>query len=576
MDQVKEILRQAIKYRFWIAVGISALLPMIAYAVGSDPIKKKAAEETKKIEDAEKNVKAYAGGVVPNDQYKPLVDRKKEVLSKDVNASWKKLYARQAPLLTWPTTVEDTFPVWGCKWPENVDASKVRIAIVDYVTAYPNYVNKVYQTFRPFDPVEGTGVVAAPPEAALLKPAPFTTEGEGLPTLGKVWAAQERLWIQRTLLQVVDEVNHEAKDWDSALIKQVNLVDVGMITTQDQVSIASGGTLEEAPPLSPPGDAAAPAPAADPAAGAAADPILAGGGAPPANGGGMPGMEPGMGMGMGGQQDPSQVFYIKTDPPSKQYKILPFQMTVLINQDHIQDFLVGLENSPLTIQVAEFDMSKPAQRVVKPEKGGMLAFGGDMSMMYGRMMMPGMEQNVRMFGGPSARMDMPGMMPGMEGAGGRYGSTNTRTGVDKRGVNRQRQREEEEKKYRETAGRTIHDPYYNIIELNVYGQARFYNPPPVEPPAQPSESATAAAPADAAGGAPAAGVPAAGAPEAGTPAAGAPEAGTPAPAPAAEPAKAEEAAPKAEGETPKTDEPAKAEGETPKQEEPAAATPKSF
>lgn len=574
MDQVKEILRQAIKYRFWIAVGISALLPMIAYAVGSDPIKKKAAEETKKIEEAEKNVKAYAGGVVPNDQYKPLVDTKKEALGKDVYESWKKLYARQAPLLTWPATVENQFRTWGCKWPENVDASVVRFAIIEYVTAYPKYVNEVYQTFHPFEPIEGTGVVAAPPESTLLKPAPFTTEGEGLPTLGKVWAAQERLWIQRTLLQVIDEVNHGAKDWDSALIKQVNLVDVGMMTTQDQVSIASGGTLEEAPALTPPGEAA-PAAAADPAA-AGGDPTLAagGGGAP----GGMPGMMPGgggAGMGMGGQQDAGQVFYIKTE--SKQFKILPFQMTVLLNQDHIQDFLVGLENSPLTIQVAEFDMAKPAQRVVKPQKGDTLAFGGDMAMMYGGMM-PGMEQNVRIFGGPGGRMDMmPGMMPGMEG--GRMGSVESRKGVDKRSTDRRKSREEELKKVREATGRTIHDPYYNIIELNVYGQARFYNPPPAELPAQPSESAgaavptaegTPAAPADAAAGAPAPGAPAPGAPAVGTPAPG----GAPAPG-ATAPGTPAEAAPAAGTPAPAA-EPAKAEGETPKQEEPAAATPKSY
>ena len=53
MDQLKEYLRQAIKYRFWIAVGISALLPAIAYAVGSGPVKQKAAERTTAIKQAD-------------------------------------------------------------------------------------------------------------------------------------------------------------------------------------------------------------------------------------------------------------------------------------------------------------------------------------------------------------------------------------------------------------------------------------------------------------------------------------------------------------------------------------------
>jgi len=329
MDQIKEILRQAIKYRFWIAVGISAILPMIAYAIGSEPIKKKAAEQTEIIKQAKSGVEKYANGVVPNHQYKPIVEEQKGELSKDVNNSWEKLYKRQAPLLTWPETVEKEFREWGNKWPENVDASRVQVAIINYVTAYPKVVTDVYKTFQPFDIVEGTGVVSAPPEAVLLKPAPFKLESANIPPLGKVWAAQERLWIQRSLLQVVNEVNKGAKDWDTAKIKQINLLDVGSPTSQDQVSMAEGVELAEAPPLDPPGtDSAA---AAAPAAGEA-------GGMESAAGGMMPGMMPGMG---GPQRDLEAVYYIKTE--SEQFKIMPFQIAVLLNQSNVQEFLVALE-----------------------------------------------------------------------------------------------------------------------------------------------------------------------------------------------------------------------------------------
>ena len=49
-----------------------------------------------------------------------------------------------------------------------------------------------------------------------------------------------------------------------------------------------------------------------------------------------------------------------TDPPSEQYKIMPFQLVVLIEQNNIQDLLVALENSPMAIQVSEFAIAKPA------------------------------------------------------------------------------------------------------------------------------------------------------------------------------------------------------------------------
>ena len=43
-------------------------------------------------------------------------------------------------------------------------------------------------------------------------------------------------------------------------------------------------------------------------------------------------------------------------------------------------------------------------------------------------------------------------------------------------------------------GPSLFDPYYNIVEVKVYGQARFYNPPPAEPEAEPSPGETAATP----------------------------------------------------------------------------------
>lgn len=473
MDQLKEILRQAIKYRFWIAVGISALLPMLAYVLGSEPIKKKAAETTSSILDAEKGVKVYANGVVPNDQYAPLVDEQRAELTKDVDASWEKLYQRQAPLLSWPDTVEKQFREWGNKWPEHVDASVVRLAVLSYVNEYPKVVTEVYKTFRPFDLIEGTGVVSAPQEAVLLKPAPLEVKGSSIPDLGKVWAAQERLWIQRSLLKVIDEVNTGAKDWDTARIKQINLLDVGTRTSQDQVSISEGVELTEAPLLDPE------------SVSAEADAGAAGGEAGGAPGEG--GMMPGMMMG-GPQADAAAVFFVKSD--SVQYKIMPFQLSVLVDQSYIQDVLIALENSPMAIQVSEFSIAKPPTRVTKPVKGAE-GMWGDPSMMYGSGMMPGMMPGMTGFGGAAAMSGMmPGMMgPGMEAGYGGMGSMGVaKKGVDARSKDRQKTRKEAEEKARKTNAFTIHDPYYNIIELTVYGQARFYNAPPPPPAEEPSQA----------------------------------------------------------------------------------------
>lgn len=541
MDQVKEILRQAIKHRFWIVVGISALLPMIGYALGSGPIKDKTKKETEKIKGAEKGVQAYRSGQIPNDQYKPLVDEKKDLLSKDVNASWKKLYQRQEPFLTWPENVKDKFQAWGREWPKDVDPSVVHQTIFDYVLAYRKYVEGVYKTCRPFDPIEGTGVVSAPPEEALLRPAPFTIETPpGPPTLGKVWAAQERLWIQRTLLQVVDDVNAKAKDWDSAIIKQIDALEVGNMVAQDQVSIGEGETLEEAPELDAPGAEGEEAPAEEESS--------EGG----MMGGPMPGMMRG-GFGGGIGQNAEQVFYLKPKSETSQFKILPFQLSVLIDQDHIQDLFVAFENSPMGIQAAEMELSKPLTRVVKPEKGltqdymgGFMGMGGmGMNSMMHRQMMGQMGRRgmgqMTGFGGPMMSRQMMDMYAGGAGRGGMMAAA-SKSGVDTRNENRAEKKKAELEQVTKSVVQSMNDPYFYIVKLTVYGQARFYNPPPADAPAEPSQSEEA------------------------------PAADGETAAPKAEPAKAEgEAAeaPKAEGATPE------AKAEAPKADADAAKAPEA-
>jgi hypothetical protein len=282
-----------------------------------------------------------------------------------------------------------------------------------------------------------------------------------------------------------------------APIKQINLLEVGNALSQDQKSIAKGETLNEAPAIANP---TAPAPAAasptDPAAAGQPPPMSA-----------------------------DSVYYIKND--STQFKVLPFEISLLIEQNHIQDLLVELENSPMAIQVMEFEMSKPMNRVIKPVKGqsmgDMREYGGVQSASAGP---------IEVYGGRRFAMPMPG------GAGGGTSLRGTMTRTEKQKM--------VEAAIKKQSSVTIHDPYFNIVEMTVYGQARFYNPPPPEPPAAPSVAETAP---------------------------------TPAPAAAEGTPPATEAAPKAEGEAPKTETPKteaeapKAEAEAPKTETPKEAAP---
>jgi len=74
---------------------------------------------------------------------------------------------------------------------------------------------------------------------------------------------------------------------------------------------------------------------------------------------------------------------------------------------------------------------------------------------------------------------------------GMGGGAPSRQGTDKRSVNREEKRKEAIKSVEDAKGPSLFDPYFNIVEVKVYGQARFYNSPPEEPEAEPSLGETA-------------------------------------------------------------------------------------
>ncbi len=163
-----------------------------------------------------------------------------------------------------------------------------------------------------------------------------------------------------------------------------------------------------------------------------------------------------MGGGAGGASTESQsVFYVKAGNEN-QYKILPLMLTVLIDQDRVQDLLIELENSPMSIQVMEFELRRPRSKVTKPEKGATNEVGMGMGMM-GMMGMMGRRGGMGGFGGMADRMagEMGQMMMmqrsmgmgqmGMGGMGGMGAPAAKKKGTDIRNVDSKKAREEKEK-----------------------------------------------------------------------------------------------------------------------------------
>ncbi len=72
MDQLKDFLKQCVKYRFWIAFGISLLLPMIGYFVGVGTIVEATTKREGEIKSAKTDIGKYTSPGIVNAQYQPI------------------------------------------------------------------------------------------------------------------------------------------------------------------------------------------------------------------------------------------------------------------------------------------------------------------------------------------------------------------------------------------------------------------------------------------------------------------------------------------------------------------------
>ena len=84
-------------------------------------------------------------------------------------------------------------------------------------------------------------------------------------------------------------------------------------------------------------------------------------------------------------------------------------------------------------------------------------------------------------------------MNGMMGMGGMNTAKPERKGTDIRSKDSKADREKKNKEMEEKKGPSFFDAYFNIVEVTVYGRARFFLAPPVEAAPEPSLGETPAA-----------------------------------------------------------------------------------
>src|SRR5262245_27471436 len=116
-----EQLKIAWIYRFWIIIGIVALMPIIGFFVDTRKLSKNAQARANFLKSTEDSLQKAAAGPNPNDNWVKGVSELKEARSQQVDVAWIDLYKRQAQLKTWPEKVRDIYLAAGPTGDDKVD-----------------------------------------------------------------------------------------------------------------------------------------------------------------------------------------------------------------------------------------------------------------------------------------------------------------------------------------------------------------------------------------------------------------------------------------------------------------------
>lgn len=495
MDQVKQYLRVAAKYHFWILCGLVALLTLGSWYTTSASLKKQFVDNKGKITSAESSLTTVMGKQNhPNPNFHQQMDLLTNKYKDNLRVLWEKQYNEQGKNLRWPEQVLDDQgtilePGLTREFVEQVEplrpiettvpydpANKSLDKLKDnYKAEYVNYVKSIAlprlakivgSVWSPaqdsgtgpggntprFDPGSG-GIDATGPKEivtwngenqAFLQDTRFDWRKEvgGRPSTLQILYAQEDLWVLETIAKIIAKTNEGADAPHNAVVKRIEYLKLG----RDAVGF-SGEVMKLAA-------LAGPAPGSAPGAPGALTPgqPLAPG-APPLD----PRATPGA---VALTRDPAEGRYVDqfykaiapdqlrsafTSKDEKDAflavaKRMPVRMHLVVDQRKLHRFLAECGNSNLIVEVRQMRVNRPRFEggpATGGATGGYPIAGGD----------PGRS------GGGLGGLEGRGGGGGVRPAGGQFGRNGgggTATGDDEK-------------------------PHFDV-EVELYGVVYIYNP----------------------------------------------------------------------------------------------------
>ena len=189
MERLQPILKQ----KFWILLGIGIVMTIVGWWMATGTMAATITSRTADIKAAEGKIPK---GEIPNSDWSTglaTVNTQQELAVKSASRI---LWERQRARMTWPDDVTEFAWKMGYRG-ETIDI----IGRENYRSSYNNDAIRVWETVRPFNRVDGSGIV----DFSLAKFPRLRWQAP--PLSAAMWDAQEDLWLLEALLQTITEVN---------------------------------------------------------------------------------------------------------------------------------------------------------------------------------------------------------------------------------------------------------------------------------------------------------------------------------------------------------------------------------
>lgn len=218
MDKLKEIL----VYKFWILLGFALIVPLVGWWIGSDEVATVIAGRKSTIEGKFKSIPQK--DFVNNTWIKGVEDINSNQ-EKGIDEAWQELAAQQQELRTWPPLLADKIAELGPDTPippgertlyprEYLEEWDNLYYIVDPRFSYPEFNEE-----KQMDEIHDVGVVSF--DETQLPPS-WRAWGDLQPTDKDMRAAQEDIWLYRSLLEAIRNVNQGAANVNDAAVVQID------------------------------------------------------------------------------------------------------------------------------------------------------------------------------------------------------------------------------------------------------------------------------------------------------------------------------------------------------------------